>query len=353
MKQNLPNVTLITIDGKTLPKSKIVADICEEHFSFGAVKILSYVKDDDKRVVPIPKINSMEELSSFYIKEVYKYIDTDYALFFHPDGFILNPSAWDNEFLKYDYIGAPWYHFGKPVIGNGGFSLRSKRLMEYVAKNYKKIGGQIHPEDSWICRLARKNLEKAGMKFAPIDVASRFSKEGNTRGIIWNGEFGWHGANSTDISKWLNKNPKYKNIFSQEFDPKWEFLRKYMIYDGTFHVIQCKPIQVENYKKLAKEEKDYDCRMFDDIEYLDEIKIGHKIIYMLFRISTEQVGIPTFEKEVKKIEKFSSKKELLKKYPHIQITPTFHLPKWRQRMISIFGNIFFPNRKIYTLFWFK
>ena len=51
------------------------------------------------------------------------------------DGFILNHKAWDNEFLNYDYIGAPVYWMGNKLIevGNGGFSLRSKKLLKIIA----------------------------------------------------------------------------------------------------------------------------------------------------------------------------------------------------------------------------
>jgi len=86
---------------------------------------------------------------------------------------------------------------------------------------------------------------------------------------------------------------------------------------------------------------------------LDEIKPGHKIVYRLFRISLEKVGIQTFERVVKKVENFSSKKDLLSAYPDIKITPSFHLPKWKQKLGIILGNIIYPTKTSYTLFWFK
>ena len=52
----LPNVTLITVDCLHLERSKAAADICERHFSFGKVVILSSIKDSDPRVVPIEEI---------------------------------------------------------------------------------------------------------------------------------------------------------------------------------------------------------------------------------------------------------------------------------------------------------
>lgn len=352
IKKYLPNVTLITFDCVNLKQTLISADICEKYFSFGAVKILSSIPSSDPRVVPVPELlNDWQKYSEFYIREFAKHVQTEQALCFHPDSFIANPEAWDDEFLKYDYIGAPWYHFGKPVVGSGGFSIRSKKLLDYISKNYKQIGGKFHPEDNWICRIAKPILEKEGLRFAPVELASRFSKEGNGRGVYWNGEFGWHGQKYTDISRWLDKNPEYKEIYIQNFTDFTKFMQKYPVYDGTFHVLQTKPIQIENYKKLATGEKNYDCRMNEDLRWLDDIKPEHKIIYKLFRISVEKVDIKTFERTVKSIEKFNSKKELLKKYPDLKITPSFNMPKWRQKLVKIFGNIALPQTS-YTLLWF-
>lgn len=353
MKKDLTNVTLITVDCRYPNRSKAGADICQKDFTFGAVKILSSIPDSDPRIVPIDEINNGKIYSEFYIKELWKYIDTPFALTYHNDSFIANPDAWTDEFLEYDYIGPPWYHVGKLRVGNGGFALRSRRLMKYVAENYKNIGGNLEPEDQWICETARPFLEKEGMKFAPEELAKRWGKEGSLRGVVWNGEFGWHGINSTDMTKWFDKHPEYKEVFVQKFDDFTEFMRKYSVYDGTVHVLQCKPLQVETYKKLSSGEKNYDCRLDDDLSEIPEIKIGHKVVYKLFRILLSQVGVPTFEREVKKVEKFSSKNELLRAYPYIEITPSFNLPKWRQRLVHILGHLAFPNENSYTLIWFE
>lgn len=349
MKKHLANVTLITFDCVNLKQTLAAADICEREFSFGAVKILSSIPSEDPRVVPVPELlGDWQKYSEFYIREFAKHVDTEYALCFHPDSFIANPAAWEDDFLKYDYLGSPWYQFGGIKVGGGGFSVRSKRLLDYISKNYLKIGGAFHPEDLWICTVARPYLEKEGMKFAPPELAVRFSKEGSLRGVYWNGEFGWHGSNSTDMSRWFEKNPEYRDIFPQKFDDFTEFMRRYPVYDGTVHVLQCKPIQVDIYKKLSSGEKNYDCRMNEDLKDFPELKPGFKIVYKLFRISVKQVGIGTFERKIKTVEKFNSKTELLKKHPEIKISPTFNIPKWRQKLVKIFGNIAFPN-KSYTL----
>ncbi|TSC70641.1 MAG: hypothetical protein CEO12_221 [Parcubacteria group bacterium Gr01-1014_46] len=353
-KKHLPNVTLITFDCVNLKQTLAAADICEREFSFGAVKVLSSIPSDDPRVVPVPELlNNWQKYSEFYIREFAKHVDTEYALCFHPDSFIANPSAWEDDFLKYDYLGSPWYQFGGVKVGGGGFSVRSKRLLDYISNNYLKIGGPFHPEDLWICKTARPFLEKEGMTFGPPELATRFSKEGSLRGVHWNGEFGWHGSNSTDMSKWFEKNPQYREIFPQKFDDFTEFMRRYPVEDKTFHVLQCKPIQVEHYKELASGKKNYDARINTDLVDIPGTALGHKLVYKLFRISVKQVGVGTFERKIKSIEKFNTKKELLEKHPEVKITPSFSLPKWKQRLVKIFGNIIFPNNKSYTLFNFE
>ena len=64
-----------------------------------------------------------------------KYIDTDFCLIIQGDGFVIHPENWTDEFLKYDYIGAPWRnlaHYSFIRVGNGGFSLRSKKLLKIL-----------------------------------------------------------------------------------------------------------------------------------------------------------------------------------------------------------------------------
>jgi hypothetical protein len=352
MKKDLLDITLIGVDCIDLDRLKRAADICQKDFHFGKVVLLSSIKDDDPRVIWIPEIKSIEEYSEFCIKEMCKFVNTSHALIFQYDGFILNPSAWHDEFLTYDYIGSPWHHMGFVSVGGGGFSLRSRRLLDFISKNYEKIGGKLHPEDLWICSTARHFLEKEGIKFAPVEVANRFSINGDEHGVVWDGEFGWHGIRDTDISKWTKKHPEYKNFFPQKLNDFSSFMLKYPVYDGTVHVFLSKPIQVSHYKKLANGEKDYDCRFDDDLVHCDPIKLGHKIVYRLWRILLSQVGVPTFERTVKSIEKFKSKKELLRAHPEIKITPSFHIPKWKQRLAEVFGNTIYPNNKSYTLIKF-
>ena len=103
MEKIISNITLIGVDCIDLERLKLAADISTKEISFGKVKLLSSIPSDDPRVVKISPIKSIKEYSDFMIKELDKYIDTDFALVFQYDGFVLNASAWSDDFLKYDY----------------------------------------------------------------------------------------------------------------------------------------------------------------------------------------------------------------------------------------------------------
>lgn len=225
-KKKLNGVTLLGIDCINLDRLNLAMEICQKDFEFTDIKILSSLNSDKiKNITKIKTIKSLEDYSLFVIRDLDKYVDTPYVLIVQYDGFILNPSAWSDEFLKYDYIGAPWlvadwsvknFDFpreliGKYVVGNGGFNLRSKRLLSLSSELYKK--GELKrysPEDVSICVYYRDLFEKHGIKFAPIELARQFSYEAeDDKNYSWDGQFGFHGLKWTDISKWLKTNSEY------------------------------------------------------------------------------------------------------------------------------------------------
>lgn len=214
MKKQLLNVTLLGLDCINVERLKVAADICQKDFEFGAVKLLSSIPDSDPRVVRIDPVDSIEKYSHFFVKEINKFVETDYALVIQYDGFILNPSAWTDDFLAYDYIGAPWWYEDNNNVGNGGFSLRSKKLLDILEKD--EHIQEFHPEDHVIARTYGEYLKSKGIVFAPESVASRFSIEGCLKepepvkyGSVWTNEFGFHDFSETDISSWLNAHPEY------------------------------------------------------------------------------------------------------------------------------------------------
>lgn len=132
--------------------------------------------------VPIPPIQNdtikgfMRATNDLCFKLIPQFVDTDHALYIQYDGFAVNADAWTDEFLEYDYIGAPWYDYR---VGNGGFSLRSRHLHEALAKMYvPEYMMNNYAEDSLICRMFGKALKhELGVKIAPMPLAYQFSVE--------------------------------------------------------------------------------------------------------------------------------------------------------------------------------
>lgn len=154
---------------------------CMDRCEFDRVVFLTDIdiKENGIEVIKINRINSKEEYSAFIVKELYKYFHTKHCLIIQWDGTILNADCWDESFKEYDIIGAKWlYPDNEPNCGNGGFSLRSFRLMEAMA-NDESIE-ILHPCDEITGRLYRKYLEKNyDIKFAPNEVCDKFAFELN------------------------------------------------------------------------------------------------------------------------------------------------------------------------------
>lgn len=128
-------------------------------------------------VIQIHKIRSKKEYSEWMIKKLGTYeINTPHVLIIQNDGYVLDGTQWDEEFLKYDYAGAVWPETDGYNVGNGGFSLRTWRLHQILAQDDLIEG--LHPEDSTICRIYRDYLERThGITFMPVDLAHKFSFE--------------------------------------------------------------------------------------------------------------------------------------------------------------------------------
>lgn len=126
------------------------------------------------RHVRIPDIASVAQYSQFMVKQLGEYFSAGHALVVQWDGFVTDASRWQPRFFDYDYIGAPW--LDQPVaVGNGGFSLRSRRLVDALRAMDTP---ETHPEDQLICGRYRPELEsRFGVRFAPLDIASGFSWE--------------------------------------------------------------------------------------------------------------------------------------------------------------------------------
>jgi len=174
----LPQITLIALTSKDFEGHKKAIDKSCEGIEWGDVKI---IWDES--------IKNIDDWNKKIIYDLWKYVDTEFCMLIHADGYVINPDAWREEFLQYDYIGAPWplpvddYSYRTPDgnlvrVGNS-VSLRSKVLLgtpSLLDLPWKSYYGNTN-EDGFLCVHNRKELERRGIKFAPLEVAKYFSKE--------------------------------------------------------------------------------------------------------------------------------------------------------------------------------
>jgi hypothetical protein len=212
-KIQLNNITLVLMSSVKIEESIKALEYSCKGINFGSVKLISDIKPDN---LPeyitweyINKINNIDEWNYSIIYKLGNYINTEFAILIHDDGYIINPSSWREEFLNYDYIGAPFPlpndNFSFRDINNdlirvgNSVSLRSKKLIDLPNKlnlEWKSYDGGYYNEDGFICCHNRHHYENDGCIFAPIDVAKYFSHETEIPEINNINPFGFHGKYS-------------------------------------------------------------------------------------------------------------------------------------------------------------
>jgi hypothetical protein len=110
----------------------------------------------------------------------------DRVLIFQHDSGLLKSGI--EEFLEWDYIGAPWKF--QEHGGNGGLSIRNPRVMFNICQKFKY--NHECNEDVWFCN----KMKELNMNIAPREVCSMFSVES----IYKTGTLGYHA-----MDKYLSK----------------------------------------------------------------------------------------------------------------------------------------------------
>lgn len=216
----LDNVTIISLAGINFESAVRAIEYSQKGITFADSKILSPEKPSylpaSVRWEQTPNLRlrspGIDDYSHYFLFEIWKHVDTDFALVVQGDGFVINPSSWTNEFLEYDYIGAPWPKrqdsyidpFGNQrQVGNGGFSLRSKKLLSVPQKieipwdvnadqYYKQFNEKGLAEDGNISVHNRHLFESQGCVYADVKVAARFAREMPVREGFLVKPFGFH-----------------------------------------------------------------------------------------------------------------------------------------------------------------
>lgn len=210
---NLDNVTLVCVTSVKIEQNVKAVLKSMEGIKYGAVKFISDICPENlpKNIeyVKCDKL-SYDGFSEYTFLKLWKDIETSHCLLVHHDGFVVRPHLWKDYFLDFDYVGSPWMwsensyvtDYGEHVpVGNGGFCLRSKKILEMPTKLGLKLEHRqgFYNDDGNFCVYHRKTFLDNGIKYAPIEVAAEFGTEVIIPNIS-KPSFGFHGfANNREF----------------------------------------------------------------------------------------------------------------------------------------------------------
>ena len=163
---SLPGVTFVIVENRWPERVKNFCDYIQHNVADAKIS----VKSD------LPTVGDKSHYDRFCSIELHTVFDTPHALVCQLDGYPIHWSSWEDDFLNYDYIGAPWPQQWVPEgcrVGNGGLSLRSRRLCLALSEQ----PWIPMPDDVFICQHSAEQMRQKGMRYAPPDVAARFSIE--------------------------------------------------------------------------------------------------------------------------------------------------------------------------------
>jgi tetratricopeptide (TPR) repeat protein len=178
----LPGVTIVCIDTanhalalRALARSCVGVSFARTLFLTDAFPGSVHVPDNVE-IAAIAPIASREAYSNFVLKDLLAFVHTDHVLLVQWDGYVVNPGAWNADFLACDYLGATWFwHKDGMRVGNGGFSLRSRRLLVALQDPHIEL---VEAEDTTIGRTFRPLLEREhGIRFGSEALADQFAFE--------------------------------------------------------------------------------------------------------------------------------------------------------------------------------
>lgn len=178
----LPGVTLACVDTLNHALALRAIDRSRRGLRFARTLFVTDAIPDDVAVAAgvdvarIEPLASRDDYSRFVLKSLLHHVHTPHVLLIQWDGYVANPDAFDPAFLECDYVGAKWYWFDDAMrVGNGGFSLRSRKLLEALQDRRIDL---VEAEDITIGRAFRPLLEREfGIRYASEAMADRFAFE--------------------------------------------------------------------------------------------------------------------------------------------------------------------------------
>lgn len=175
------DITIVAVDTYAHELTRKAIDRTLQVLPCQEVLVLS-----DKNIYPDgrwAKINPIDikDYNTLMLKHLWPLVQTEHILVVQYDGMAINADHWTDDFLNYDYIGAVWpwpHHPPEYKVGNGGFSLRSRRLLNALKDDRVAFKDELSAnEDLYIGVYYKQFLQQQGIKFADIATANQFSHE--------------------------------------------------------------------------------------------------------------------------------------------------------------------------------
>jgi hypothetical protein len=200
-KASLPNVTLLIAETRDHMLARMAVQDCLRQCEFGDVVICSNQFNELR--IPGASYVMIEDWpdkigwSKFHWHGTPDLVNTSHCLFIQWDSWVIDGGQWAPKWLELDYVGAPWWYNDNRNVGNGGFSLKSLELMEYLRANKDKFPVTTDADDDLLCRKYRHEMGfrptfKWADNAAALDFAfERVRHDGHQKHFGFHGTFNW------------------------------------------------------------------------------------------------------------------------------------------------------------------
>lgn len=222
---NLPSLTLVAVATRDVIATYKALKYSSSQINFKEILLISDFNpkpsDNDIKFVKISPFQSIKEWGKFVVFDLHKFIQTSHIMMIHADGFIINPFRWQESFLNYDYIGAPFPlprdnfsyrdYYGNIIRVGNAISIRSKKILELPSKldlDWEAADQGHYNDDGFLSVQHRHTLLRYGINYAPLSIAKYFSREVTTAENRDIEPFAFH--------KWQGRNSSYPSFCTKK-----------------------------------------------------------------------------------------------------------------------------------------
>ena len=217
---------------------------------------------------------------------VYDHIQTETFLIFQVDTLILKENKHlINDFLEYDYVGAPWQD---GVVGNGGLSLRKKSKMMEIVENNRQNYDIYKNEDEFFCRQMHVSMHRPS-----FEMSRNFSVETVFNEAPWGVHNCYTHLPQKEWDFLTSKYPELKVLHELNTITKTPLKAQYTIVYKTYkNDLQWLEYSLESLKKYLVPVNIFEIIIYThDVDYsevvqlLDKLQIKHFVPYRVLPVA--------------------------------------------------------------------